>query len=83
MHREKITSVDAYIQAFPSEVMVILENIRKTIQKAAPQAEEKISYGMPAYKLHGQLVYFAAREKHIGFYPHGNSAIREFRKELE
>lgn len=83
MQMKKVATVDAYIKTFSGEVMVILEKIRKIIKEAAPEAEEKISYGMPAYKFHGQLVYFAAREKHIGFYPHGNSAIWEFRKELE
>lgn len=76
------TNVDAYIAAHPKEVQSILKKMRKIIQKVAPSAEEKISYGMPGYKLNGKvLVYFAAQKKHIGFYatPSGNSA---FKKEL-
>ncbi len=72
-------SVDAYIAAQPEEVQPLLDKIRATIRKAAPKAEECISYGMPGYKYHGMLVYFAAWKKHIGFYavPSGNEAFKE------
>ena len=62
-------SIDEYIAAARPEVQPILERIRETIQQAAPAAEEKISYQMPAFTLDGNLVYFAAFKKHIGFYP--------------
>jgi uncharacterized protein YdhG (YjbR/CyaY superfamily) len=62
-------SVDAYIASSPPEVRPILEAIRTTVRKAAPTAEERISYRMPAYFLGGVLVYFAAFKKHIGLYP--------------
>ena len=62
-------SIDEYIAAFPPEVRSILERIRVTIKKAAPGAEEKISYQMPSFTLKGHLVYFGAFKKHIGFYP--------------
>jgi uncharacterized protein YdhG (YjbR/CyaY superfamily) len=62
-------SVDAYIASSPPEVQSILEAIRLTVRKAAPGAEERISYRMPAYFLDGVLVYFAAFKRHIGFYP--------------
>jgi uncharacterized protein YdhG (YjbR/CyaY superfamily) len=62
-------SVDAYIAALRPEVRPILKAIRATVRDAAPSAEERISYGMPAYFLGGVLVYFAAFRKHIGFYP--------------
>jgi len=55
--------------------------LRATIKKAAPKAEEVISYGMPAYKQNGMLVYFAAYAKHIGFYP-SSSGISAFKKEI-
>jgi uncharacterized protein YdhG (YjbR/CyaY superfamily) len=62
-------SIDDYIAGFPDDVQKILERIRRTIRKAAPQAEEKISYKMPAFTLDGDLIYFAAFKKHIGIYP--------------
>jgi len=62
-------TVDAYIASSPPAVRSILEAIRTTVRNAAPSAEERISYGMPAYFLGGVLVYFAAYKKHIGFYP--------------
>lgn len=61
--------VDAYIARFPVEVQAILQQIRQTIREAAPAAKELISYQMPAFHLHGNLVYYAAWKKHIGFYP--------------
>ena len=71
--------VDEYIRTFPKEVRDILQAVRRTVKAAAPQAEETISYRIPAYKLTGKTVaYFAAFKKHIGFYP---PAPREFRKE--
>ena len=63
------TTIDEYIAAAPREVRPILEKIRKTIQKAAPAAQEKISYQIPTFTLRGNLVHFAAFQKHIGFYP--------------
>jgi len=61
--------IDGYISQFPADVQAILEKVRATIRRAAPDATEKISYQMPAFKLHGILVYFAAWKKHIGLYP--------------
>jgi uncharacterized protein YdhG (YjbR/CyaY superfamily) len=60
---------------------VILEKIRVTIRKAAPDAEEKIGYGIPTFTLKGNLVHFAAFKKHIGFYP-TSSGIEKFKQEL-
>ena len=64
-----LSTIDEYIATFPSEVRTILTQIRETIQEAAPQAEERISYRMPSFSLDGPLVYFAAFKSHIGFYP--------------
>ena len=75
-------NIDEYIAGFPHDVQEILEKIRMTIRKAAPDAEETISYQMPTFTLEGKyLVYFAAFKKHIGFYPApiGNA---EFKAEL-
>lgn len=74
-------NIDSYIQAFPPKVQVSLQKLRATIARAAPDATEAISYGIPTFKLHGNLVHFGAFETHIGFYP-GASGIHAFKKEL-
>ena len=73
--------IDEYISGYPEEIQQFLQEVRATIKKAAPQAVEVISYGMPAFKLNGLLVWFAAHSKHIGFYPKA-SGIEAFKKEL-
>jgi uncharacterized protein YdhG (YjbR/CyaY superfamily) len=62
-------TIDEYIAAYSPEIRSILEKIRVTIKKAAPGAEEKISYRLPTFVLNGHLVYFGAFKKHIGLYP--------------
>jgi uncharacterized protein YdhG (YjbR/CyaY superfamily) len=74
-------TIDEYIATFPKDVQVILEELRQTIREAAPEAEEVISYQMPAFKLNGMLVWFAAFKNHIGFFPKA-STIKAFREEL-
>ena len=74
-------TIDEYIKTFPKEIQVILNKIRKTIKSAAPEAKEAINYGMPTFKLNGNLVHFAAFKHHIGFYP-VPSGINKFKKEL-
>jgi len=69
------SNTDEYIACFPTQTQKILYQIRKTIQLAAPDAEELISYQMPAFKQNGVLVYFAAYKKHIGFYPTASGVI--------
>jgi uncharacterized protein YdhG (YjbR/CyaY superfamily) len=71
--------IDEYITIQTPEVQILLEQMRQTIKKAAPNAEEVISYNMPAFKYYGMLVYFAAYKKHIGFYatPTGHSEFKE------
>lgn len=65
----KPKDIDAYISQFSADVQVILDKVRATIRHAAPEAQETISYQMPAFKQHGILVYFAAWKQHIGLYP--------------
>jgi uncharacterized protein YdhG (YjbR/CyaY superfamily) len=77
----KAASVNEYIAGFPEEIQDRLQSIRETIRKAAPEAEEVISYQMPAYKLNGILVYFAACKNHLGFYP-ASTGIAVFSSEL-
>jgi uncharacterized protein YdhG (YjbR/CyaY superfamily) len=81
MKQDIVLSVDEYIAKQPLEIQEKLKGLRQAIKKAAPKAEEVISYGMPAYKFHGVLVYFGAYQNHIGFYPTG-SGISAFHKEL-
>lgn len=81
METKPPTTIDEYISGFPSDVIVLLEKLRETIRKAAPEAEETINYQIPTFKYHGNLVHFAAYKKHIGFYP-GASGIAAFRDEL-
>jgi uncharacterized protein YdhG (YjbR/CyaY superfamily) len=75
------TTIDEYIAAFPADVQAILQKVRETIHKSAPEATEAISYQMPTFKLNGNLVHFAAFKSHIGFYP-VPSGIEKFKKEL-
>ncbi len=74
-------TVDEYIAGYPRDVQLILKKVRQTIKKAAPGAQEKIAYQMPAFTLNGNLVYFAGFKSHIGFYPIP-TGITQFSKEL-
>lgn len=77
-----ITTIDAYIATFPASTQALLQQMRSTITKAAPKAEEAISYGMPTFKLQGNLVHFAGYKNHIGFYP-APSGIVNFAEDLK
>ena len=81
MLSSKLKSIDEYISGLPDDIRKILEEVRVTIRKAAPEAEEAIRYDIPTFILNGNLVHFAAFKNHIGFYatPSGNEA---FAKEL-
>lgn len=76
-----LKNIDEYIVAFPPDIRKKLQSVRQAIKDAAPEAVESISYQMPAFKLNGILVYFAAHKNHIGFYP-TPSGIAAFEKEL-
>tara|TARA_R110002167_G_scaffold94258_32_gene251840 strand:+ start:1971 stop:2363 length:393 start_codon:yes stop_codon:yes gene_type:complete len=73
--------IDNYISGFPEAIQEKLNAIRRTIKLAVPEAQEVMSYGMPAYKYHGMLVYFAAHQNHIGLYPYP-SAMAKYEAEL-
>jgi uncharacterized protein YdhG (YjbR/CyaY superfamily) len=75
------TTIDQYIASFPKHIQAMLQQMRREIRKAAPEAEEAIKYQMPTFVLHENLVHFAAFQKHIGFYP-APSAIAHFKDEL-
>jgi uncharacterized protein YdhG (YjbR/CyaY superfamily) len=74
-------TIGEYIESYPPGVQKTLRELRATIKALAPKATEAISYGMPTFKLNGNLVHFAAYKTHIGFYP-GSSGVRMFTKEL-
>lgn len=67
--KPQYATIDAYIASFPAVVQETLHLLRQTIKEVAPEAKEAIKYGMPTFVFHGNLVYFAAWKKHIGFYP--------------
>jgi uncharacterized protein YdhG (YjbR/CyaY superfamily) len=80
MNSEKHENIDLYIEAFPENVREILQKLRELIKNTAPNTEESISYGMPAFKQNGKpLVYFGGYKNHIGFYalPSGNEAFQK------
>lgn len=74
-------TIDEYIAGFAPEIQAILEKIRETIHKAAPDAQETIKYRMPTFTLNGNLVHFAAFKNHIGFYP-TPSGTERFKQEI-
>jgi uncharacterized protein YdhG (YjbR/CyaY superfamily) len=80
--RAKAETIDEYVSWFPEDVRKRLERIRATVRKAAPKAEETISYGIPAFKLNGALIYFAAFREHISLYPVTSALKKKLGKEL-
>jgi uncharacterized protein YdhG (YjbR/CyaY superfamily) len=79
--RKQFKTIDEYIATFPTSVQVVLEEMQRAIQEAAPQADEAISYQMPAFKQNGVLVWFAAFKDHIGFFPTA-LGVEAFKDEL-
>ena len=80
-NKAPITTIDEYIAQCPEDVRPILSKIRAVIKESAPEAVEKISYGMPGFYFHGQLVWFGLHARHVGFYPTG-MGIEAFKEEL-
>lgn len=78
----KFKSIEEYHAAFPEEIQAMLLTLYQTIKKIIPQADEVISYNMPTFKLHQNVVYYAAYKEHIGFYPTPNP-IEFFKEELK
>jgi uncharacterized protein YdhG (YjbR/CyaY superfamily) len=81
--KPKAESIDQYLDAQPEPERRVLEKLRKTIKEIVPEAEEIISYGMPAFRYHGVLVGFAAAKDHFGFYPFNSSTVAQFKDELK
>jgi uncharacterized protein YdhG (YjbR/CyaY superfamily) len=83
MANTNFKSVDEYIATKPGPVQIILERVRSTIRKAIPEADEVISYQLPAYKLKGRpVIYFAGWKEHYSVYPATGGLIEAFQKEL-
>ena len=81
MDKSVAKNIDEYIARYPADVQKLLQDVRKTIQAAAPQAEEAMAYGIPTFKLNGNLVHFGGFKQHIGFYP-APQGLEAFKKEL-
>ncbi|HEX6332968.1 MAG TPA: DUF1801 domain-containing protein [Flavisolibacter sp.] len=81
MKRATPTSVDAYLSTFTPDIRQRLQQVRETIRKVAPGAEEVISYGIPAFRLQGRVIYFAGFKNHISVYP-APRTVPEFQEEL-
>lgn len=80
MKAEPAKNIDEYIAAYPADVQALLQTMRSTIHQAAPDAEEAMSYGIPTFKLNGNLVHFGGYKNHIGFYP-APMGIEAFKEE--
>lgn len=80
-NKESDIDLKSYVSKFPKEQQEVLAAMRKIIRQAAPEAKEVISYGMPTYQQHGNLVHYGMAKNHLGFYP-GPSGISSFKKEL-
>jgi uncharacterized protein YdhG (YjbR/CyaY superfamily) len=81
--KTRVKNVDEYLLQLPIEQQLALDHVRQTIKKLAPTAEEVISYSMPAYKLHGMLIGFAAFKNHCSLYLWNNTSIKQFEEELK
>ena len=81
--KAKPTTIDGYLAGLPDDQRAALEKLRQTIRSAAPKAEECISYSMPAFRLNGVLVGFAAKQNHCALYPFNGSTVKAFKDDLE
>ena len=74
-------TIDEYIAQYPADVQIVMNKLRAVIKESAPEAQERISYGMPGFYLNGMLVWFGGHKNHIGFYPTGEG-VAAFTNEL-
>lgn len=81
MDNSEYQTIDEFIAQFPPEVQEALQTMRKVIREVAPDAKEKIAYGIPTFDYFGNLVHFSAYKNHIGFYP-APSGIEQFKEAL-
>jgi uncharacterized protein YdhG (YjbR/CyaY superfamily) len=80
---KKYRSVEAYLADVPPKDRAVLEKIRETVRSVVPDAEEKISYGIPAFVWNGNLVYYGAMKKHLSLFPGSKAVLKKFATELE
>ena len=80
---KKFASVEAYLAEVPPKDRAVLEKIRSTVRSLVPDAEEKISYGIPAFVWHGNLVYYGAMKNHLSLFPGSKAVIKQFAAELK
>ena len=80
---KKYSTVNEYLRDLSPKQRKVIEDVRKVIRKTAPEAEELISYGIPAFKYHGPLVYYAAFKDHYSFFPGGKIILQVFKEELK
>jgi uncharacterized protein YdhG (YjbR/CyaY superfamily) len=83
MPMKKYTTVDEYLADVPARERAVLKKIRATVKSVAPEAGEKISYGMPAFTYHGNLLYYGAMKSHLSLFPGSKSVIKTFAAELK
>jgi uncharacterized protein YdhG (YjbR/CyaY superfamily) len=83
MKSKEVKNIDEYLSDLPEKERVVLEKLRHTIKKAAPKAEERISYKMPAFFYEGPLVYFAAFKNHCSLFPASGKVTSELKEELK
>jgi len=79
----RFNTVDEYLSALPVKARKHMDQIRLTVKHLVPEAEEVISYNMPAFKFHGMLLYYAAHQNHIGFYPGNSKLVTQLKEELK
>lgn len=82
MENTKIDKVEDYIASFPEDIQELLKELREAVRETAPEAMEKISYGMPTFAMDGNIIHFAAFKNHIGLYP-GADGVAAFQDELK
>ena len=80
---KKHETVDAYLADIPAKERAVLKKIRAAVKEVVPDAGEKISYGMPAFTYHGNLLYYAAMKNHLSLFPGSKNVVSKFAAELK
>src|SRR5438477_6381468 len=84
LEKQKPATIDEYLASMDPDQRALLQKLRKTIRTIAPNVEERISYGIPAFRLNGRsLVFFGAWVNHCSFYPGSSATVKKFQKDLK